>query len=292
MMSFRREKNEMKKVLMSVLKSPILHFLVLGVVAFLFYDHFKPAGRETIHITTRTVVALVRQRESITRNPVTPKERQEIIDRHIEDEILLREAYKRGFDKNDYRVRKRILNIMRASLGEVVPEPSAPQLRAFYEENKERYRTSPSRTFEQVYFSFASPDKPENPKQFLEQLKNTPDITKVGESSRMGKKFRKASFRTMAITFGKPFAETLFELPLDRWRGPVESSRGVHFIRVIQSHKPELPSFEKMEPYLWTKYLMRKDRDAQQQKIDRLRKGYDVLVEGAAPRDFGMRIAE
>ena len=120
----------MKVTLTPVLKSPILHFIVLGSVA---YTYLKPTDRETITVTTQTIDALVQQRESITQNPFTPAERQSLIQEHIEDEILLREAYKRGFDKNDYRVRKRLLNIMRSSLSEVIPEPSVTQLRAFYD---------------------------------------------------------------------------------------------------------------------------------------------------------------
>ena len=126
----------MKSFFTYVLKSPIVHFILLGSAAFLAYDHLKPPDRETITVTTQTIDALVQQRESITRNPVTEKIRLEIIEGHIEDEILLREAYKRDFDKNDYRVRKRILNIMRSSLGEVIPEPSVAQLKTYYEQNK------------------------------------------------------------------------------------------------------------------------------------------------------------
>ena len=121
----------MKTIALAGIKSPILHFIVLGTIAFLLYTHLKPADRETIRITTQTIDALIQQQESITQLAVTPERRQSIIEGHIEDEILLRKAYKRGFDKSDFRVRKRILNIMRTSLTEVTPEPSVAQLRAF-----------------------------------------------------------------------------------------------------------------------------------------------------------------
>jgi hypothetical protein len=271
----------MKAMVTPVLKSPILHFVLLGVVAFVAYTHLKPADRETIRITTQTIDALIQQQQSITQNRNNADERQTLIEGHIEDEILLREAYKRGFDKNDYRVRKRILNIMRTSLSEVIPEPSVAQLRAFYEENKERYLTSPSRSFQHVYFSFASAKQPENPEQFLEELKGMSDISGMGESSSaLGNRFSKASFQTTAITSGKPFAQIVFEMGMNEWRGPIESFRGIHYVRVTEEHERELPPFEKMESYLRTDYLMRKSRDSQQRKIDELRKKYQVVVEG------------
>ena len=271
----------MKAMVTSVLKSPILHFVLLGAVAFVAYTHLKPADRETIRITTQTIDALIQQQQSITQNPVNPEERQTLIEGHIENEILLREAYKRGFDKNDYRVRKRILNIMRTSLSEVIPEPSVAQLRAFYEENRERYLTSPSRSFEQVYFSFASAKLPEKPEQFIKQLQESTDIAGLGEFSLLGNTFSKASFQTTAITFGKPFAHVVFEMGLNEWRGPIESFRGIHYVRVTAEHKPELPPFEKMESYLRTDYFLQKGRESQQRKIDELRKNYEIIVEGA-----------
>jgi len=270
----------MKSYFISVLKSPILHFILLGVVAFVAYHHLKPLDRESITVTTQTIDALVQQRESITRNPVTEEMRRKIIEGHIEDEILLREAYKRDFDKNDYRVRKRILSIMRSSLSEVIAEPSVAQLKSYYEQNKERYLTSPSRSFEQVYFSFASAKLPSDPQRFIQQLSASTDFASMGEFSLSGNRFTKASFQTTAIAFGKPFAQTVFELPLNQWRGPVESFRGIHYVRMTATHEPELPPFEKMESYLRTEYFLEKSRESQQQKIDDLRKNYEIIVEG------------
>ena len=271
----------MKTFLSSIIKSPILHFVTLGVIAFVAYAHLKPADRETITVTTQTIDALVQQRESITQSPTTPNDRQELIEGHIEDEILLREAYKRGFDKNDYRVRKRILSMMRSSLSEVIPEPSVAQLRAFYEENKARFETSSSRSFDQVYFAFASAKLPENPTQFLEMLQGVSDIANLGDfSTALVSNHRKASFQTTAVTFGKPFAEVIFNTPLNSWRGPVESFRGIHYVRVTAVHAPELPPFEQMESFLRTDYFMQKARQSQSDKIDKLRRKYHIVVEG------------
>lgn len=212
----------MQSITASVLKSPILHFILLGIVTFAAYTHLKPPDRETIPVTTQTIDALIQQRASITQNPVSSEDRQTLIAGYIEDEILLREAYKRGFDKNDYRVRKRILNIMRSSLSDVVPEPSVAQLRAYYEASKERFLTSPSRSFEQIYFSFTSDALPSDTQEYIRQLEQTVDISKLGEYTPMGNRFSKTSFQRTAALFGKPFAQILFDLPLNQWQGPVE----------------------------------------------------------------------
>lgn len=265
---------------MSVIKSPILHFILVGALIFGAYTQLRPPDRETINVTTQTIDALVQRRESITQNPTTAAQRQELIEGYIEEEVLLREAYKRGFDKNDYRVRKRILNIMRSSLGEVIPEPSEAQLRAFYEAKKERYLTSPSRSFQQAYFSFASSEIPADSAAYIRQLENSADTSKMGEFSMLGNRYTKSSFQNIAGIFGKPFAQVIFDMPLNQWQGPVESFRGVHYVRVTGIHEPELPPFEKMESFLRTDYRMTKSRESQTRKIEELMKNYEIVVEG------------
>ena len=235
--------------------------------------------RETISVTTQTIDALIQQRESISQQPVTHEARQLIIEGHIEDEVLLREAYKRGFDKNDYRVRKRLLSVMRASLSDIIPEPSISQLRAFYEANRERHLTSPSRSFEQVYFSFASKDLPEDPEAFTRQLEQSGDHSTFGEYTLMGNQFTRSSFQNVATNFGKPFAQAISELPIGQWHGPVESFKGIHYVRVTATHAPELPPFENMESYLRTDFLMIKGRESQTRKIEALMKNYEIAVE-------------
>lgn len=269
----------MKRMFLAVFTSPVLHFAVLGVIAFGLYTYVKPIDRETIHVTTQTIDTLVQQRESLLENPITPEARELLIKSHIEDEVLLREAYKRDFDKNDYRVRKRLLGIMRSSLSDVVAEPSVAQLRVFYDEHQERYRTSSSRSFEQVFFAFNSTKKPQNSAQFIAQLREATAPTSLGEFSQLGHTFGKAPFEYIAGTFGKSFAQTVFEMPLHTWRGPIESSRGVHYVRVTATHDPELPPFEQMESALRSEYLLTKTRESQQQKVQDLMKNYNIVVE-------------
>lgn len=262
-----------------MLKSPLLHFATLGIIAFFLYTWLKPEPRETIRVTSQTIEALAQQRESVTQMPLTETEMEGLITGHVEDEVLLREAYKRGFDKNDYRVRKRILNIMRSSLSEVVPEPSNGQLRAFYDAQKDRYRAPPSRSFEQVYFSFTNKAMPADSSAFIAKLNNTQDVSTLGEFTTQGTRVLRSSFEQTARRFGKPFTERVFSLPLNTWHGPLESYQGIHYVRVFATHEAEVAPFEQLESYLRQDYLMTKMRESQQRKVDNLRENYDVIID-------------
>ena len=69
-------------------------------------------------------------------------------------------------------------------------------------------------------------------------------------------------------------------MPLNKWRGPVESFQGMHYVRITAEHEPEMPPFEKMESYLRQDYILQKTREGQAAKIDELRKNYEIVVEG------------
>ena len=265
---------------MKFIKSPILHFIVLGIALYFLYQSFRPADREVIEVTTQTIDALIQQYESISQMPVNDSIRQSLITSHIEDEILLREAYKRNFDKNDYRVRKRVLNIMRSSLTEVIPNPTNAQLRAYYEKNNEKFRLPPARSFIHVFFSFASQNMPADPEGFIQELNKTNNYAELGDYSLQGNKYLKASFSQIANMYGKPFAEVIFEMPIGIWKGPVESFQGIHYIQVTELVEPSLPSFESMENYLQDEYYFSKARELQQDKIIDLSRNYTFLVEG------------
>lgn len=263
----------------SLIRSPALQFLVLGTIGYFLYVRLQPDEMETLHVTSQTINALVQQTQSISQSPVSEELRKELIESHIEEEVLIREAYKRGFDKNDFRIRRRVLALMRSSLSEVIPEPSVEQLRTFYEENRERYQTGPSVSFEHVFFSFASGKLPSDPEQFIGELAQREDFTGLGDFSLVGNRLSKQTFERTAITFGKPFTEEVFKLPMNIWKGPIESFIGVHYVRVTGVHEAELPPFEEMEAYLRTDYLLRKGRESQLKKIEGLRKNYRIVVD-------------
>ncbi|UCH65596.1 MAG: hypothetical protein JSW63_00240, partial [Ignavibacterium sp.] len=146
--------------------------------------------------------------------------------------------------------------------------------------NNERYHTSPSLSFEHIYFSFVNAAQPSDPEKYIQQLSVSDDVSNYGEFFQVGNKFVKSSFSMVASRFDKPFTEYLFNLPLNKWSGPVESIQGTHYVIVTANHAPELPPFENIELFLRDDYFLQKSREVQQRKIDELRKNYEIIVEG------------
>lgn len=170
-----------------ILKSPILHFIIIGAVAYVLFIQLFPRSKDAIVITPQIIDALVRNEQSLIPVEMKEERKQELIKNFIDEEVMLKDAYKRDLNKNDFRVRKRLLTLMRSSLTEIIPEQSIAQLRAYYEENGNKFSSEESRSFNTAFFDLNSDKIPKDGEAFCKQLENS-TIYYTGE--KLDKEFR------------------------------------------------------------------------------------------------------
>ena len=260
-------------------KDPIIPIFLFGLLLFAGMQFFKPKAQELIEVQPETVQALIRQEQELMGVPPDSARIPLLIESYIDDEVLLREAYRRGLDRNDSRVRKRILGMMRYSLDQPVPTPSAAQLKQFYEERKEDYRIDESVTIEQVFFLKGSPDIPGDPAQYIEFLEAYKGVTaELGDTYLTQYRVSGASQLQLTRAFGEEFAQTVFNLDSLQWQGPINSMHGVHYIYPIRKTPERFTPFEAAEPYLQQEYEFTKRRASQQERIEEMRKEYKVVL--------------
>ena len=159
-------------------REPLLHFLVLAALLFALDHVFSRAQKEKIVVGRQTVDYLVQQREDLELRELGPEERREAVEAFVEDEILYKEAYKRGLDKGDSRMRRNLIRKLRGLLiGEIEP-PTEAQLTDFYQTNRERFVRQETLTLDHVFFS----DAAQVPQDLLEQLRAGADHRAFGEA--------------------------------------------------------------------------------------------------------------
>ena len=279
----------MKSSWKNPLQEPFAVFAALGCLLYGVALVVQPsAPAETISIPAETIRGVIRQQEDVVGRELSREEVTAAVEGLVDDEVLLREARRRGLDQNDFRVRRRLLSVMRSALDEPVPEPSVAELQAYYRERVDRFRSEPSISLEQVFFPWGSELLPKDPAAFLEKLKTDPNPTSLGAFTLSGPSLQRMSRARLAMMFGGDFAGKVFALPLQRWSGPIESKSGVHYVRVSEHHPAEVPPFEKIETYLRQDWQLEKRREAQQKKIDALRARYHVEL----PEAFEARRAD
>lgn len=255
-------------------REPLVHFLLIALFLFVADGLLNGDRREEIRVDANTLDYLVKQRSEIMMRELSNEERSALLDNHIEEEVLVREAYERGLDKGG-RMRRQLVRKMRAMLAEDVPEPTEADLRAFFEAYPERYRLPPRISFQHVFFSAA--DKV--PQDLSSRLNLLPDLPEVGGMDPvLGRVPKERSERELATYLGKEAADTVFAIMDDAWHGPINTARGVHFVRITERLPARQPDFKTIAGYLVQDWQLSRKKAAMADKVAAFRSKYRIVT--------------
>lgn len=258
-----------------VRREPLVHFTILAALLFLANALWSDAGREVIRVDRATQDFLIQQRADLLLRPLTPEEDDEVIASYVEDEILWREARRRGLDQAS-RIRRQLVQGMRYLLLSDLPQPSEAEFRTFYEEEKARFELPPALTLDHVFFA----DPEQVPEATLAGLRNGTDPQTLGEFNiNLGPTIPRAEQRQLVQLFGPDGARQILAIEDDAWHGPIPSPQGAHFVRVADRHPARVPAFEDMESYLETEWTLAKQREILDRELESLRQDYRIVVE-------------
>ncbi len=122
---------------MRILHTPLVHFVAGGSLLFLLVRASGPPqrayGERTSDPITVTAADVERLRTDYTRETglaATPADEAALIDKAIEEELLLREAVARGLDRNDRSVRTWLIEQMQVLSDDPTADPEALYRRA------------------------------------------------------------------------------------------------------------------------------------------------------------------
>ncbi len=249
-------------------REPLVHFLVIGAALYVALTW----GGNPPDPTSRVISIGATEREKIAesfalsmgRSP-TDAELDTAIDSFVREEVLYREALRLGLDESDAVVRRRLVSKMdlSASLAAETAEPTEEALRAYLEENAERYSGDSSQysklSFDQLFFSSEA-----KARAALGAGSNT------GEQTSLPEQTNAAAVREVEARFGMQFSDALSELDSSGdWQGPIQSGFGWHLVR-LRARDTDLPDFEALRPTLANDW-----RSAQIQ--ERKQRAYEVL---------------
>lgn len=259
-----------------LLREPLVHFFALAALLFLINEIVSSTQKTQIVIDQQTADFLIRQREDLELRVLSEGERTETINAFIEDEILYNEAYVRGLDRGDSRMRRNLILKMRGLLSGDVGEPTEEELRAYFESNRSRFARPESLSLAQIFFD----DPTAVPVDLREQLDAGLDPVMVGtDSLQFRRSMPTMSRRYIVGTFGPDVARAIIAIDDDAWHGPLESAQGVHFVRVVERHPEVQAEFEFVERYLQGDWLMDRSRAAIRAEVEKVRPDYDIVIE-------------
>ena len=258
-------------------REPLVLLVVLGAALYGVWALAAPAGGETVRIEEATLRGLEARQVELLGRELTAQERQDLREGFIDDEVLLREALRRGLHFSDGRVRQRLTRIMRGALTETVADPSIAQLQAYFRDNIDRYTTPQSVSIEQALYPWGEEHSGEQIRRDLEDLLAGADFERYGADSLLASRRLPRQTRVdLARTFGSDFADRVEQMLAGTWHGPLESTQGIHLVRVTERHPPRVATFENVESYLRQDWVMSRTRELQQKGIDKIRAGYRI----------------
>jgi len=150
-------------------------------------------------------------------------------------------------------------------------------LQAYFRDNIDRFSNPESTTLDQVMFPWGDEIAEEEIEKALAELRAGANPVRYGSTSMTAARhLTRRTRRNLVATFGAGFADHVERLTAGEWSGPVESVQGIHLVRVVERHPPEVAEFENVESYLRQDWLMSRTREIQQARVDAIRERYRI----------------
>ena len=278
---------------MKFFKSPLVQFLLLGVVIYLAYA-FVAKQREvstdfTVVITAREVEWMDANWKKRWMRAPTEAEREGFIKQYVRENLLYREALALGLEKEDPVIRRMLAQKIERMVQDLAMgvEPTDEELKAWFEAHADDYLDPERLTLTQIFFD---PDKrgddtltdAEAVKLKLQVLEEAVAASKeMGDSFMLQSYFPARTQMEIAKVLGGGFAESVFKLSEGKWHGPVLSGYGVHLVYIQRREEPVLPEFAAVKDRVLEDWQTQKRIDLTEEYVDTLRGKYTVVVEGA-----------
>ena len=254
-------------------REPLCIFLLAGIGLYALYSGIQRNTGQAILLTAATRAELIANFETVAGRPATAADIARIEREFITDEVLFRAALEEDLHLTDSTVRARLIEEMRFRITGMLPDPTDEQLVNHYAEHTDLYRSEPAVTFRHVYFR----ERPADAAELLAQLRAGRNVD--GESFDRGREFPRFGRSLLRGLFGQPFTEALWQAPLGIWTGPVESTRGWHFVLPTEQLPSALLPFDAVRQQVENDYLRTLIDSAVDKYVEQHRQRYDVQVE-------------
>jgi hypothetical protein len=277
---------------MSLIREPLLHFLVAGAALFGIYAWINgpaeksPTSKATqIQVKAGDVDWLAENWTRQWRRPPTHDELRGLVTDYLNEQLLAREARAMGLDEDDVIVRRRLAQKLTFLIDNTLrsAEPSDIELQKFYEGRDRRFQTDARISFVHIYFSQERrADAQADAKVALQRLHERGAALppeELGDRSLIETEFRDETEQGVSAALGHGFARTVFALEPGNWTGPIESGYGLHLVRVVALRRSETRPLSEVRARVIEEWRREQEKSAHERYLAELRKKYNVVID-------------
>ncbi len=284
----------------SFLREPLLHFLLLGGLLFLFFEWRGGAAgplSTRIVVTPGVVEHLTTGFSRTWRRPPTETELKAMVDDYVKEEIATREATAMGLDRDDTIIRRRLRQKLEFLAEESVAPapPTDAEVRAWLGAHPGSFGGEVQLALRQVFVrgDRRGDGARAEAERLLARLQAAGTGTRVddlGDPTMLPREMALGPLREVSRTFGEEFAARLAAAEPGRWTGPIESSYGLHLVLVLERVAAEQPRLEMVRPRVERELAAERGKRELQRLYDRMLAKYTVTIERpkAAPAKAGV----
>ncbi len=272
------------------LREPLLHFLALGAALFVL-NGFLPRGggaaaSHEIVLTLDDLLQIETYFELQWHRTPTPDELARLVEQKVQEEVLYREGLSMGLDKDDVIVKRRMAQKVEFLAEDVATAhpPTPAELRAWYENNRDRFTVPGRVSFRHLYFSpdrrgaRARDDAARTAAKLAGAAEDSPLAEGAADPFMFQDYYRDRTTSYLGKELGPPFARAVAALAPGAWRGPIESGFGWHLVFVDTVIPARAPAFEEVEQDVKMAWLGAQKAGAWDKAYKEMRARYTVSL--------------
>jgi hypothetical protein len=273
----------------SLLREPLVQFLVLGAALFALDLWLRPPATTTaspeIVVSEARVNNLAQNFRRTWQRPPTRAELDGLVEDHVREEVLNREALALGLDRDDTIIRRRLRQKMEFVSDEAagLAPPSDLQLVQYLAAHPEAFAVEPRLSFTQVYLDPRRRAKTldADATQLIAKLERAGtdvDPATLSDSRMLDSRYDDVRRSEVARIFGEEFADALVKQPIGQWAGPILSGYGAHLVRVDSMTPGGVAALEVVRPLVEREWSNAKRKELREAYYAQLRGKYSVRV--------------
>ena len=236
----------------TLLKEPLLHFLLLGAALFYFYTLLgdNQASDNEITLSAAKIVQLKYSFEKTRQRPPSQEEFDALVSNYFKEQVAYQKGKELGLLDGDSIIQKRIQQKLEFMVEDRVAsiEPNEEQLTLFLAKYREEYRKEQLFSFVQLYFNpQLHDDIMDNMQTTVSKIKSLTDseqsqenLLALSDNIYLEFEYKNMPFSQVARYFGSNFADALVTMETGKWLLNVKSGYGVHIVKLKTKQGGEL----------------------------------------------------
>ena len=271
----------------SVLREPLVHFLVFGALLSGADRVWRAAGptsgESRVVVTAGRVEQLAQVFAKTWSRPPTRDELDALVREYVLEEAYYRRAQAMGLDRDDTVVRRRLRQKLEfLTEPSTTLEPTEEELQAYLDAHLDDFRTDATYTLEQILIDVGRHatelELDSRLDRVLRRLRSGQSVSGDG-AGLLPNRWHEASASELTRSFGSGFVEAIDELPIGTWEGPVGSGLGVHLVRVDARKAGAVPPLAEVRAAVEREWAFTESRKARQRFNEQLLSEYEVVIE-------------